>query len=117
MIKIENTQTDETILAEIGARLSRQRLNLGLTQAELAEQAGLAKRTLERVEAGDATKTSSLIRILRVLELLPGLDSLIPGDQDRPMDLLKQQGKIRQRASKKSAPQKPDDAWSWGDDT
>jgi len=61
--------SDEAILSELGERLSRSRLDLQLTQAEVAEQAGIAKRTLERMEAGHSSQLSSLIRVPRTTAL------------------------------------------------
>jgi len=116
-MNISELLTDEAILVEIGARLARRRLDLQLTQAEVAEQAGIAKRTLERIEAGSSAQLSSLLRILRVLDLLPGLEQMIPGAGPRPMDLLKRKGKVRQRAPGSRRPEQPEKPWSWDDDT
>ncbi len=49
---ISKSQSDEAVLREIGARMARRRLDFQLTQADLAEQAGVSKRTVERIEAG-----------------------------------------------------------------
>ncbi len=129
-MKISTLLTDDAILAEIGSRIARRRLELQLTQSDVAEQAGIGKRTLERVEAGASAQLSNIIRILRVLELVEGLEGVIPDEQPRPMELLKRKGKVRQRASKprdadpssKSASQsaqqiKEPKPWSWDDDT
>ncbi len=51
-MKITGLLTDEAVLAELGARIAGRRVELQLTQAAVAEQAGIAKRTLERMEAG-----------------------------------------------------------------
>ena len=64
-MKIEGLLTDEAIMTELGRRLSQRRLELQLTQEMLAEQAGVSKRTVERIEAGATTQTSTLIRVLR----------------------------------------------------
>ena len=114
-MKISNLITDSAILAELGARLARCRLDLQLTQAEVAEQAGIAKRTLERIESGASAQMSSMIRILRVLDGLSGLDSMFPEAGPRPMDLLKRKGKVRQRASRRSPADRPEKPWSWDD--
>lgn len=111
-----NLMTDDSILEELGRRLARRRLDLQLTQAELAERAGVSKRTVERMEAGAAAQTPSLIRILRVLDLLRGLDQLIPENGPRQMDLLKLKGKERKRASSGVTAGGPSKKWSWGDD-
>ena len=111
------TMTDDAVLEELGRRLERRRIDFGLTQAKLAEQAGVSKRTIERMEAGAATQTRNLIRILRILDLLQGLDQLIPETGPSPMDLLKLKGKERKRASSSSAVKQFGKTWSWGNDS
>ena len=115
-MKIEPKLTETAVLTELGVRLATVRLEQQLSQAELAEQAGLSKRTVERIEAGRSTQLSSLIRVLRVLNLLAGLDQLVPEGAPSPMDLLKLRGKQRKRASparKKGASRRP---WRWGEE-
>lgn len=115
-MKIEGLLIDEVILGELGRRLAQRRIELQFTQADLAEQAGVSKRTVERIEAGATTQMSTMIRILRVLELLDRLETLVPEAGPRPMDLIKLTGKARQRASgkRKSADKGP---WKWGDES
>jgi DNA-binding XRE family transcriptional regulator len=55
-MKITPQFTDEGILRELGARLAGVRLGHNLTQAALAEQAGVSKRTVERLESGGALR-------------------------------------------------------------
>jgi len=119
IMKISRLFTDEAILTELGVRIARRRLELQLTQGNLAEQAGVAKRTVERIEAGASAQMSSLIRVFRVLELLPNLELLLPDVQPSPMDLLRQKGKVRQRASgqRQANRTKEPQPWSWDDDT
>jgi len=116
-MKISDLLTDDAILAELGNRIARCRLDRQLTQADVAERAGVAKRTLERIEAGASAQVSSLVRILRVLDLLPALDRMIPEAGPRPMDLLKRKGKLRQRASRKRRSDPSEKPWAWDDDT
>ncbi len=116
-MKISKLLADDSILAEIGERVARRRLDLQFTQADVAEQAGVAKRTVERIESGASAQTSSLIRILRVLDLLPGLDRMIPEAGRGPMDLLKRKGKVRQRASKHRPSDRLEKPWSWDEKT
>jgi len=113
---MESTMNDEAILEEFGQRLARRRLDQGLTQAELAEQAGVGKRTVERVEAGGSTQLTTVIRIMRVLGLLEALDRAVPAAAPSPLDLLKRRGKQRQRASSGQQPVGTGKNWSWGDD-
>ncbi|MBN1278696.1 MAG: helix-turn-helix transcriptional regulator [Chlorobium sp.] len=115
-MKIEGTLTDEEILGELGGRLAQRRLELQLSQEALAEQAGVSKRTVERVEAGTTTQISSIIRVMRVLGLLERLEALVPEAGPRPLELLKLKDKARKRARTKQKPaeEKP---WTWGDES
>ena len=116
-MNISNLLTDDVILAELGNRLAARRVDLQLTQAAVAEQAGIAKRTLERMETGHSSQLSSLVRVLRVLDALPGLDNLVPEIGPRPMDMLKRKGKVRKRASGNRAAKSSGKPWSWDDET
>jgi transcriptional regulator with XRE-family HTH domain len=106
--------SDEAVLAELGSRLGAERLAHNLTQAALAREAGVSKRTLERIEAGQSTQVTSFIRVLRALGLVERLELLLPPSQPSPMELLKRAGKAPQRASGRgSSVQQP---WTWADD-
>jgi len=115
-MQISPLLSDDIILAELGARIARCRIERHLTQANLAEQAGVAKRTVERIEAGAAAQMSSMIRVFRVLDLLPNLDRMIPAAGPRPMDLLKRKGKVRRRASSQGRVEESAEPWSWDDE-
>jgi len=108
--------TDPAILAEMGGRLARHRLDRNLTQAGLAKEAGVSKRTVIRLENGESTQLTNLIRIIRVLGLVENLDAFIPPPAPSPLDQLKAQGKQRKRASPRTALPEADEGWSWGDD-
>ena len=116
-MKITGLLTDNAVLAEIGQRMAGRRIELQLTQAHVAEQAGIAKRTLERMEAGHSSQLASLVRVLRVLDAATGLDGLLPEIGPRPMDQLKQSKKVRKRASGKRAAKSTGQSWSWQDQT
>ncbi|MFU8831594.1 MAG: helix-turn-helix transcriptional regulator [Wenzhouxiangella sp.] len=113
---ISEVSSDAAVLEELGRRLAQRRLALRLSQAALAERAGVGKRTVERVEAGASAQLTNWIRLLRVLDLLPALDAMIPRETVRPMTLLKQGGKLPRRVRKRDADQpESDEPWSWGD--
>jgi transcriptional regulator with XRE-family HTH domain len=113
---ISNQLADEVILIEIGKRMARSRIDARLTQADLAEQAGVSKRTVERIEAGGSAQLSNIIRILRVLGRLPSLDHVLPEATPGPMELLKRKGKPRQRASTSRRVDSSARTWSWNDE-
>jgi transcriptional regulator with XRE-family HTH domain len=96
-MKITAQLTDSAVVHEIGGRLERRRLDAGLTQARLAEEAGVSKRTVERIEAGHSTDFIMLLRVLRVLKLLDALDQWVPDLPQSPLVLLKGRGRPRKR--------------------
>jgi len=117
-MRINQQTTDAMTLRELGERLSRVRLNLDLSQAELAKEAGVSKRTLERIEAGQSTQTVNLIRVLRALHLSAQLDALVPEPTASPLQRLKLKGQVRERASRSTREQRVEPApWTWGDDS
>jgi len=104
----------EFLLHQLGERLTRRRIDLGLTQTELSQRAGVGKRTVERLEAGHSTQMSNFVRILRALDLLDEMLAIVPETGPSPMDLLKLKGKERKRAySGRNATART--AWTWND--
>jgi transcriptional regulator with XRE-family HTH domain len=92
------------VLHEIGDRLERRRIDAGLTQAQLAEEAGISKRTVERIEAACSTDFVMLLRVLRVLKLIETLDQLVPDLPQSPLMLLKGRGRARKRVGHSRRP-------------
>lgn len=117
-MRITSQNTDDAVLAELGRRIARTRLDRNVTQHQLAREAGIGIATLERMEAGQATRTSSFIRVLRALGLLEGLDGSLPEPTPSPIEALKLRGRERRRAARpRSAPEAgPPGPWRWGDE-
>jgi transcriptional regulator with XRE-family HTH domain len=115
-MKMSPQMTDEALLKALGERLAGLRLARNLTQQELAEQAGLGLRTVQRLESGAAaTQLSGLLRVCRVLGLVEQLDTLIPEPAPSPMAQLKLQGSQRRRASGRRATARTPKKWTWGE--
>jgi transcriptional regulator with XRE-family HTH domain len=119
-MQIQRYLTDEVVLAELGGRLERIRLERNLTQRELAAEAGVERKAVQRLEAGESVKLVSLIRVLRALDLLDSLERLVPEPLPSPIELLSLHGKSRRRASgarrKSSHPARESASWQWGDE-
>ncbi len=107
---------DAVILRELGGRLARMRLDRNLKQADLAMQAGVSKRTVERMEAGGPTQLVNLVRVCRALGLLERFETLIPEPIASPVAQLKLRDKQKKRATSTPAPA-PAGAWQWADET
>lgn len=118
-MKIDAGLTDEAVVAELGRRLARTRLERNFTQAQLGEEAGIGLATVQRLEAGRAVKLPSLVRVLRTLGMLDALDVLVPKPTPSPIELLKLHGRQRRRAAQpRSVGKQPGKAerWVWGDE-
>jgi transcriptional regulator with XRE-family HTH domain len=117
-MKITPELTDQAVLQEIASRLERHRIESRLTQAVLAAQAGVAKRTIERIERGHAPDFVTLIRVLRVLKLTDGLENLVPPLSPGPMALLKLRGRARRRVSLRTPKSATTEGrgWAWAND-
>jgi putative transcriptional regulator len=117
---LEDLMTDAAVLAELGRRLARHRLARNWTQAQLAAEAGIGQATVQRAERGESVQMTSMIKLLRTLELLGGLDAAVPESIDLPIaQLEREQRKLRQRASgRRRQPAQPDDEqpWRWGEE-
>jgi transcriptional regulator with XRE-family HTH domain len=113
-MKIDKQTTPDAILLELGTRITRQRIQLGMTQAQAARRAGVSKRTIERFEAGGDTQLTTLVRLLCVMDMADRLDQLIPAMTASPMEMLKHQSRPRKRATSKQT-NKPKKPWTWGD--
>ena len=89
--------TDAAILEEVGTRIAQRRLGRQWRQADLAYQSGVSKRTVERIEAGVSVQAVLLLRVLRALGLLAGMNQLVPARGPSPMELLKLEERRRKR--------------------
>jgi len=115
-MNIDAGMTDEALLRLVGERLASLRLARNLTQQQVAEQAGLGLRTVQRLEIGAAaTQLSGFFRVCRVLGLLENLEAFIPQSAVGPMAQLKQAGRKRQRATGRNAAPGQSKKWTWGE--
>ena len=115
---ITRSLSDTAILAELGTRLAQARLDRNLSQDRLATEAGVSKRTIERLETGHSAQLASLIRVLRALDLAEHIDLLIPAPATSPLAQLKLQGRKRERASRQPrGGRSAATTWTWDDES
>lgn len=91
--------SNQDILKELGRHLRQRRLSQNLTQVQLAAQGGIDPGVLRKIEAGKGYTVSAFIGILRALRLLDALMDAIPEPPASPIQMLKLQGRERERAT------------------
>jgi transcriptional regulator with XRE-family HTH domain len=115
-MKISAALTDYSLLQALGERLARLRVEQNLTQAALASQAGVSKRSIERLESGQAAaQLSGFLRVCRALGVLDRFELLLPEPGLSPIEQLKHRATRRQRVRARTAAAKGAKRWSWGE--
>ena len=92
------SMSDKSICAAIGKYIKHHRLNQNKTQDDISEQAGISRSTLSLMERGEKVTLSSLIQVLRVLDLLYVMDVFKVTNEISPIEYARLQKNKRQRA-------------------
>ena len=87
-MKLTEFHTDEQILQELGTRLKTERIRQKMTQETFAKNCGIAKSTVERFEKGESVQLANLLKMLRTLHQLSGIELLLPVTEPSPMEYL-----------------------------
>lgn len=87
-MKLTEFHTDEQILQELGTRLKTERIRQKMTQETFAKNCGVAKSTVERFEKGESVQLANLLKMLRTLHQLSGIELLLPLTEPSPMEYL-----------------------------
>ena len=91
---------------ELGKRLRSLRLQRNIDQRTLAERAGVALTALQQLEAGRGSTIQTLVRTLKALDYLEGIEMLAPEPTVNPLALLRST-KPQQRVWRSRLPGKP----------
>lgn len=84
-------------ISVLGEKAKNLRIDLALKQDELAQNAGVSVSTVKALEAGKSVSVANLAKILEQLDCLEAFAQVIPDTVPNPLDLLKLEGKSRQR--------------------
>ena len=95
--------TNKEIMSLVGSRLRQRRLERNKTVDELAAHAGVNRKTILSLESGKDITFSSLIKILRSMNMLGVLEAAIP-DRLPGNEALTGSSKLRIRASRPRIP-------------
>ncbi len=112
-MRIDIFLNDEQILTELSQRIKHARIKSELTQSELAKECGIAKSTIERAEKGESIQLLILIKILRSLNHLNGLENILPDTQTTPLEYLRQPAPKKRVRTKSNTQNKK---FNWGDE-
>lgn len=107
------SMTDANILQAIGQFIKQKRLQSNKTQSQLAKEAGLNPYTISQIENGGSITLSTLIQLLRALDVLYVLDNFKTMEEISPIQYAKMQKNKRQRARNKSNPDTSNNDIGW----
>lgn len=114
-MQITNQTAEDLTLTELGTRLRQSRLNQGISQAELAAQAGVSELTISKMESGSLGQAKNFLRVLRALGLLDNIDAAVPRAVSSPIAESDRGGRPRKRA-RRGGSRKDIDEWTWAED-
>lgn len=83
-------RTTDELLTAIGQDLRQLRKQAGLSQALLAQKAGISERALRNLESGQGSSLATFIGVLKALRQDSVLDALSRPAELSPMQLLRQ---------------------------
>ena len=93
-----SSMTDKALMKTIGTFVQHHRLNQNKSQSAVADSAGISRSTLSLLERGEKVSLTSLIRVLRILDMLHILDAFKVVDELSPIEYAKLQKNRRKRA-------------------
>lgn len=103
--------TDLAIVEQIGRFIKHTRLSKNKTQEQLATAAGLNRWTISKIENGESVTLTSLIQLLRALDVLYVLDNFKVNESISPLAYakLKKEQRLRARNNASKSINKKDD--------
>lgn len=107
------SMSDRALAQVIGKFIKHHRLEQNKTQEEVSVAAAISRSTLGLLERGETVTLNTLLKVLRVLDLLHILDVFKVENEISPIAYAKLKDKKRHRASpgKKKAQTKGDSEW------
>ena len=91
-----NSKSPDELQQLLGQRLNALRLLRKMDQTTTAEKAGLSIRTIQYLEEGHGATINTLLKVLKALDALDGMELLAPKPVGKPVPLPRGPG-ARQR--------------------
>lgn len=96
-MNVNPIRSPEEIAEALGKRLRSKRLMANISQAALADKAGISRRALVQLEGGRGSTVHTLVCVLKALGLEEQLSAIAMSPTVSPMAMLKTK-RLRQRA-------------------
>lgn len=109
---INGYENEKNIMKELGERIRQHRIALNYTQEEFAKRCGISESTEKRIENGEDSKISNIIKIMMQFGIVENFNVLIP-EQQPSFKALFEEKPIRKRATPKKNVKA---TWVWGED-
>lgn len=106
-----NAMSDDVLSKVIASFIKHHRVLQNKTQDEVATDAGISRSTLSLLERGETVTIATLLRVLRVLDLLYIMDVFKVEEQISPIALAKKEHQKRQRARGQGKKEEPESDW------
>jgi transcriptional regulator with XRE-family HTH domain len=95
-------KTPDELQTVLGERLRALRLSHNFSQRELADKSGVSLRALHNLEAGAGSTLETFLRVLKALNAVDAIETLVPQPKVSPLALLKM-GVVPRRVRRKQA--------------
>lgn len=109
---------DKHLIKEVGAAIQRMRVQADLTQEHVAENSGLDRSTIAKLEGGRAATLLTIIKVLRAIGRLDTLEPFLRKPEPTPYMLMEQESLYRKSQRKRASgkpkvilPPKPKSTW------
>lgn len=99
-------------IKDLGEKIKIYRIMKEMSQQDLADQTGVSKRSISRLEQGESVQLDNLLKILLALELGDNIELLVPDQTKRPSYYLDKTDSRPKRVRKRT--EKSD--FKWGDE-
>lgn len=109
---MKNQKDYQEYIKELGQKIKTYRVMKEMSQQDLADQTGVSKRSISRLEQGESVQVDNLFKVLLALDLGDNIELLVPDQTKRPSFYLENSDNKPKRVRKKTV--KND--FKWGDE-
>ena len=95
-------KNSQEYIKELGQKLKTYRIMNEMSQQDLEDKSGVSKRSISRLEQGEAVQVDNLFKILLALGLGDNIELLIPDQTKRPSYYLEKPEDKPKRVRKKT---------------